>query len=430
MLKAFEYRLYPDEDQKILIHKHIGAVRWLYNWGLNKKVETWKQEQKTLNRYDLQKTIPSMKNTEETSWLKEVNSQSLQSSLIHLDEAYSKFFKKTAGFPKFKSKKTAKQSFEIPQKLKVDFDHGCIDLPKFTAPLKARFHRQFTGQIRTCTIKKTPTGKYFVSILVEDGLAVPAKQEPVFKESIGIDVGIKDFAVTSEGEVFENPRHLIKTQDKLAKLQQSFSRKLKLNKGKPLGKNASKLKQEIALVHEKIANQRKDFLHKVSTRLIRENQSVCVEDLNVKGMLANKNLAKHVQDLGLGMFYGFLQYKADWSGKYVLECGRWDASSKTCSKCGHYYKELTLDQRVWTCASCGEVHHRDVNAAWNIKDMAFMRHTSSLSSTGNSGAVSVKVTKVTDGKKAKAVAPGKVLLGQKKVSVKILNKAVPSLAPR
>lgn len=436
MLKAFEYRLYPDEDQKALIHKHIGAVRWLYNWGLSKKIETWKSEQKTLNRYDLQKELPEMKASKSpTSWLKEVNSQSLQSSLIHLDEAYSKFFKKTAGFPAYKSKRKSKQSFEIPQNLTVDFDHGRIEIPKFKDPIKARFHRRFVGAIRTCTIKRTPTNKYFVSILVEDGVASPIKQEPVYKDSVGIYVGVKSFAVTSEGEEIENPRHFVKSQEKLKKLQQSFSRKLRISghkKGQPIGKNALKVKREVALLHEKIANQRKDFLHKVSTRLIRENQSVCVEDLNVKGMMQNGKLAKHVQDLGLGMFYSFLSYKAEWAGKHVLECGRWDASSKICSRCGWHYKDLMLSERTWTCGSCGTSHDRDVNAALNIRDMAFQRYTSSLSDNkmpaGNSGYKSVK-TQV-DRKKAKAAAPGEVLLGQKSEIVRPHNEAAPSLAAR
>jgi putative transposase len=423
MLKTFEYRLYPNEDQKILIHKHIGAARWLYNWALEKKSTLWTTNKQNITRYELHAELPALKTVgSPTAWLKEVNAQSLQAAITHLDVAYSKFFRKQSAFPKFKSKKDSKQSFEIPQELEVNFDHGRVHLPKFKGGIKTRFHRQFTGQIRTCTIKRTSTNKYFVSILVEDGIPTPIKQEPVFKDSIGIDVGVKDFAVTSEGEVFENPRHFLKSQEKLKKLQQSFSRKLRLSghkKGAPLGKNASRLKQEIALVHEQVANQRKDFLHKVSTRLIRENQSVCVEDLNVKGMMSNHKLAKHIGDLGLGMFYSFLQYKADWEGKHVLECGRWDASSKTCSKCGHYYKELTLDQRVWTCSKCGEEHHRDVNAGENIKSMAFLRYTrgkEEITSTGNSGVVSVKVAKATDGKKAKIKGSGEVLLGQKDVS--------------
>ena len=424
MLKTFEYRLYPDEDQKTLIHKHIGAVRWTYNWGLSRKISSWKQEQKSLNRYDLQKELPEMKEENSpVSWLKEVNSQSLQSSLIHLDEAYSKFFKKTAGFPIFKSKKDRKQSFEIPQYLTVDWDHGRVLLPKFKNGIKCRFHRKFEGEIRTCTIKRTPTNKYFVSILVEDGNALPVKQEPVFSQAVGVDTGIKSFVVTSEGEVFDNPRHFIKSQEKLKIIQQSFSRKLRLSghkKGNPLGKNALKVKQEVALLHEHVANQRKDFLHKLSTKLIRENQSVCVEDLNVKGMMANGKLAKHVGDLGLGMFYRFLHYKADWAGKHVLECGRWDASSKTCHKCGWYYKDLTLDQRVWICGNpdCGVTHDRDVNAGMNIKSMAFLRYTrgkEELVLAGNSESKSVKIAKAVGGRKAKAVASGEVLPGQKEV---------------
>ncbi len=190
MLKAFEYRLYPDEDQKVLIHKHIGASRWVYNWGLKKKSDAWTLAQKNLSRYDLSAELPSMKAPESpTVWLKEVNAQSVQAALVHLESAYSKFFKKTADFPVYKSKKDSKQSFEIPQEFEVDFDHGRVHLPKFKGGIKARFHRHFSGTIKTCTIKRTPTNKYFVSILVEDGLVVPAKQEPVYKESIGIDAG-------------------------------------------------------------------------------------------------------------------------------------------------------------------------------------------------------------------------------------------------
>lgn len=423
MLRSFEYRLYPNEDQRVLINKHIGAVRWAYNWALDKKSKLWTTKQENITRYELSAELPKMRDSDSpTAWLKEVNSQSIQAAVTHLDVAYSNFFRKQANFPNFKSKKDSKQSFEIPQNLTVDFDHGRVHLPKFKEGIRCRFHRKFKGEIRTCNIKRTPTNKYFVSIMVEDGKNLPVKQEPLYDKSIGVDTGIKSFAVTSDGGVFDNPRHFIKSQEKLERLQQSFSRKLRLSghkKGDPLGKNALKVKQEVALLHERVANQRKDFLHKLSTKLIRENQSVCVEDLNVKGMLSNRKIAKHVQDLSLGMFYRFLQYKADWAGKHVLECGRWDASSKTCHKCGGYYKDLTLDQRVWICQSCGAIHDRDVNASMNIKSMAFLRYTrgkEELVLAGNSELKSVKVPQKGAGRrKARAVAPSEVLLGQKKV---------------
>lgn len=423
MLKTFEYRLYPNEDQKTLINKHIGAARWVYNWALGKKSTLWTTKQENITRYELSAELPKMRSEESpTAWLKEINSQSIQAAVTHLDVAYSRFFRKQANFPNFKSKKDSKQSFEIPQHLAVDFNHGRISLPKFKEGIKCRFHRKFKGEIKTCTIKRTPTNKYFVSILVEDSKPLPVKKEPIYDKAIGVDTGVKSFAVTSEGEVFDNPRHFVKSQEKLKLVQQSFSRKLRLSghkKGDPLGKNAFKVKREVALLHELVSNQRKDFLHKLSTKLIRENQSVCVEDLNVKGMMANGKLAKHIGDLGLGMFYGFLQYKADWAGKHVLECGRWDASSKTCHKCGWYYKDLTLDQRSWTCQSCKAVHDRDVNAGMNIKSMAFLRYTrgkEELVLAGNSESKSVKVSrKGTGGRKARAVAPGEVLLGQKEV---------------
>ncbi len=223
----------------------------------------------------------------------------------------------------------------------------------------------------------------------------------------------------------------MKSQEKLKVLQQSFSRKLRISghkKGLPIGKNATAVKQEIALLHERVSNQRKDFLHKVSTRLIRENQSVCVEDLNVKGMLQNRKLAKHVADLGLGMFYSFLRYKAEWAGKHVLECGRWDASSKTCHLCNWYYKDLTLDQRSWVCGNpdCRAVHDRDVNAALNIRSMAFLRYTrgqeETKQSAGNSGSKSVKKEKSFDRKKARIKGSGEVLLGQKGQVAKLSKK--------
>ncbi len=372
MKKTYEYRIYPSDEQKVLLAKNFGCARWIYNFGLSKKIEHYKQTQKSLSRYDIQNEIPKLKKEKSTCWLKEVNSQSLQAVLFHLDTAYSRFFKKQGGFPKFKSRKS-KQSFEIPQSLKIDFDEDYIKIPKFKEPIKTIFHRKFEGKIGTCHIKCSRSGSYYVTILIEDGRMPPVKSKIEKKTSIGIDVGIKSFAVTSNGETIENPRHLINNQRRLNKIQRAFSRKIKKNpKSSPLSNNAEKQKLNLQKLHERVAWQRKDFLHKVSAKLICENQTICVEDLNVIKMLKNRYLSKHIQDLGLGMFFGFLRYKADWYGKNVLTIGRFEPSSKTCSVCGYIKHDLTLKYREWACSRCSSHHDRDVNASINIRDFSFV----------------------------------------------------------
>lgn len=363
MLKTFEYRIYPTEEQKTLLSKHFGSVRFIYNHFLSICKNSYEVTKKKPSKASLEKQIPSLKTT--YPWLKEVNSQSLQASLAHLDKAYQRFFKTKNGFPNFKSKYN-KQSFTVPQNLNVSFKEGIITLPKFKEGVKTLFHRRFQGTIRTCTIKMSKTHKYFVSILVEDGTIAPIKPIPSISNAVGIDVGIKDFATLSSGEKISNPRHLNKSLAKLKKTQQILSRRKKGSK------NRFKTKQALALLHERVSNQRKDFLHKVSTRLVRENQTLCIETLNVKGMTKNHRLARHIQDLGLGYFFSFLKYKADWYGKNLLSIGMFEPSSKTCSACGGINKDLTLKDREWACRDCGTIHDRDLNAAINIRDFAFI----------------------------------------------------------
>ena len=388
MKRTYEYRLYPTDDQKVLLSKHFGCVRWMYNYALGRKIEHYKQTSKTLSRYEIQAEIPAMKKTESTAWLKEVNSQSLQAVLLNIETAYTKFFSKSGGFPKFKNKKS-KQSFEIPTNLEVDFDRGTIEIPKFKEPIRTVFHRQFTGEIRTCHIKRSASGKYYVTILVDDGKELPSKPEITKETAIGIDVGIKSFIVTSDGEEISNPRHFVTCQRRLASVQRSFSRKIKSKKkGDPLSKNAEKVKLKLQLLHEQVANQRKDFIHKVSTRLIRENQTICIEDLNVKGMLKNRKLSKHIADAGWGMLFQCLRYKSEWYGNNILTIGRFEPSSKTCSKCGYIKHDLKLKDRTWKCPTCGECHDRDVNAAINIRDFSFVtidnKNTGSIRNTQKS----------------------------------------------
>ena len=380
----------------------------MYNYAISRKIQHYKQTSKTLSRYEIQAEIPGLKKQESTEWLKEVNSQSLQAVLLHVETAYTKFFSKSGGFPKFKNKKS-KQSFEIPTNLEVDFENGIIEIPKFKEPIKTVFHRQFLGEIRTCHIKRSNTNKYFVSILVDDGKELPSKPEITKATAIGIDVGIKSFAVTSEGEEIANPRHFVTCQRRLASVQRSFSRKIKSKKkGDPLSINAEKQKVKLQLLHEHVANQRKDFLHKVTTRLIRENQTICIEDLNVKGMMKNRKLSKHIGDAGWGMFFQFLRYKSDWYGSNIVSIGRFEPSSKTCSKCGYIKHDLTLKDRTWVCPVCGEHHDRDVNAAINIRDFSFVtidnKNTGSNRNTQKSKSAKYGIALATSAERMSAMA--------------------------
>jgi len=354
MLKAFKYRLYPTKLQKTLIDKHIGACRFVYNLALETKNMAYLGSKVRLSCFALTAQLPDLK--KECEWLKEINSQSLQQSIHNMDTAFKYFFK-GAGFPKFKSRHRGKQSFSIPQNIFIKY--GKLIAPKFKEGIEISLHRPIKGVVRNATISRTPTGKYFASILCDTGEPIPEKQSPFIDSSIGVDLGIKDFAITSNGEVFENPKFLKKSQSKLKFINRKFSKK----KGR-------RTKKRLALLHEKVANQRKDFLHKTSSKLIRENQTICIENLNETGMVRNHNLAQTISDASWGEFVRQLEYKAEWCGKNVIKIGRFAPSSKTCSCCGFINKELALNDRSWTCPKCGSILGRDVNAAVNIKAFA------------------------------------------------------------
>jgi len=359
MFRAYKYRLYPTNSQKELIHKHCGSVRFLYNLALETKTTAYLGNKVNLSRYDLQKQLVDLK--KELPWLKETNSQSLQSALINLDEAYNKFFK-GAGFPKFK-KKTNGGSFAVPQNVIVEND--LLIIPKFKEGIKMSLHRPTKGIIKSATISVTPTGKYFVSILCDTKEELPTKAPIKESTTIGVDLGIKDFCITSEGEVFENPKYLRKAQSKLKYVQRKYSK----YKGK-------RTKKKLAKLHEDVVNKRKDFLHKVSTKLISENQTIAIETLAVKNMVKNHNLAQAISDVSWSTFVTMLEYKADWYGKNILRIGQFAPSSKTCSNCGAINKELQLKDREWTCSNCSSVLDRDVNAAINIKSFALKNNLS------------------------------------------------------
>ena len=356
MLKAFKYKLNPTEEQKVLLNKHIGACRFLYNLALETKQMAYAGNKHNLSYFELHAQLKDLK--EELPWLKELNSQSLQQAITNLDKAYTRFFKGQNDFPKFK-KKSNSGSFNIPQNVRV-IDNKLI-IPKFTKKngIDIILHRQLKGKIRQATISRTPSGKYFVSILCETGESNKPKSKIKEETTIGIDLGIKDFAITSNGEVFENPKYLSKAQSKLKYVQRKYSK----NKGK-------KTKQKLVKLHEKVTNKRKDYLHKISTKLVRENQTISLENLAVNNMIKNHKLAQSISDVSWSTFVSMLEYKAEWYGVNILKIGRFEPSSKTCSNCGNINKELTLRDREWTCVKCNTTHDRDVNAAINIKNFS------------------------------------------------------------
>ena len=369
--KAYKYRIYPNQTQRELLEKHFGCVRFCFNWGLDKKIKAYQQDKKRLSCFDLINELAKLKKEKEFKWLNEVNSQSLQMSLRNLDNAFTNFFRKQSKFPNFKSKKHNINSFQIPQYLKLS---DKLDIPKIKG-IKIISHRKLEGKIKTATVSKTPTGKYYISILAEQNKELPKK--PKIKEStaIGIDLGIKTFATLSDGRKIDNPKYLKNSLKKLKRQQRWLSRKIKDSN------NRKKQIKKVGLIHEKISNQRSDFLHKFSYQITHENQrlvshnrqvnTIAIEDLNVKGMVKNHCLAQTITDVSWAEFRRQLEYKTEWYGKNLLVIGRFGASSKTCS-CGQVNQELKLSDREWICKECGVKHDRDVLAANNIKKFALI----------------------------------------------------------
>ena len=362
--RAYRYRLYPNEEQKVLIEKHLGSCRFIYNYALAKKVKAYQVDGTNLSRFDIQADLPNMKKSDEYCWLKEVNSLSLQASLANLDSAYTKFFREHKGFPNFKSKKDSKQSFSIPQNTKVDFENGRVFIPKFKIGIKAKLHRTFEGIVKSSTITRTSTGKYFISILVEVNESdVPMK--PICEsKAVGIDLGIKTFAVLSDGTEIPNHKYLKRSIKKIKRLQRSLSHKTKGSN------NRERARIRLAMAHERVSNQRKDFLHKVTHKLVSEYDTICLETLAVSNMVKNHHLAQALEDVAIGSFNTLLEYKAKEHGVNILRIGRFEPSSKMCT-CGYINHNLTLSIRSWTCHVCGVTHDRDLLAANNIKRFAF-----------------------------------------------------------
>ena len=369
MKRAYKYKLKPTMKQQMLLLQHFGCARFVYNWGLNLKIKVYQKDKSFLSYIDLAKKLTLLKKQNEYKWLNDVANETLQQSLRCLDAAYKNFFRTKKGFPKFKSKHNNKDCCKFIQNVHFDFENWQVKIPK-VGWVKLCKNKEFDllqCKLGTLTVSKDKCGTYWITILVDDGKPTPPKAKVGKATSVGVDLGIKDFVILSDGAKFANPKYYEKSQLKLRRLQQKLSKKAKGSK------NRDKAKLRLATCCRYIANCRTDYLQKLSTYLARTYNTICIEDLNVEGMLKNHNLAKSISSASWSEFRRMLTYKCEWYGKNLLVIDRFEPSSKACNNCGYVYKELTLSERTWKCPVCGEVLDRDINAAKNICDMALCK---------------------------------------------------------
>ena len=354
--RAYQYRVYPTNEQKKILARTFGCARFVYNWALRLRTDAYYQEQKRISYSDTSATLTQLKQHPEYSWLNDVAAVPLQQSLRHLDKAFKNFFAGRAEYPKFHSKHGEQSVTYIGTAFK--WDGTSLTLAKMDEPLDIVWSRPLPKGCKptTVTITKDTANRYFVSILVEEDI----QPLPVVNKQVGLDLGLKSMVITSDGEHVGNPKYFAKDEKKLAKAQRRLSKKKKGSK------NRHKARLKVARIHAKIADRRRDYQHKLSTRIIRENQTICVESLSVKNMVKNSCLAKAISDVGWGEFTRQLDYKAKWYGRTLIKIEKWYPSSKRCHRCGHVLASLSLDVRFWLCPECKTFHDRDINAAKNV----------------------------------------------------------------
>lgn len=366
-LKAYKFRIYPTEEQEIFFAKSFGCVRKVYNLMLDDRKKAYEEVK---NDSSKKMTFPTpAKYKKEFPFLKEVDSLALANAQLNLDKAYKNFFRdKSVGFPRFKSKKNPVQSYTTNNQNDTValIDSKFIKVPKLKSLVRIKLHRQPKGIIKSATISLHSSGKYYVSLLCKEEVS----ELPKTKSAIGIDLGIADLAILSNGQKIDNNKFTSTMEKKLKREQRKLSRRALLSKNKGTNlyeaKNYQKQKRKVARLHEKVMNQRTDFLNKLSTEIIKNHDIICIEDLNTKGMLRNHKLAKSISDVSWSSFVTKLQYKADWYGRKIIKIDKWFPSSQICSECGHRDGKKSLNIREWTCPICHAHHDRDINASINI----------------------------------------------------------------
>ncbi len=361
MLKATKVRIYPNTEQADFLNQQFGAVRFAYNKSLAVINQAYKRHGVSISaKKDMKPMLAIAKKSRKYDWLKQYDSIALQQACINLDRAFQNFFdpKLKAHFPCFKKRHGKQNSYHCTS---IKAENSFIKIPK-CSPIKARIHREINGTLKSITLSRTTTGKYYASLLIEDGKALP-KPIDYIKESdvIGVDLGLTHLLIESSGRKEANPRLLKRAYANLRRKSKALSRTKKGSAGR------TKARLKLAKAHEKVANTRSDFQHKLSRRLIDENQAVIVETLKSSNMMKNGKLAKHIADAAWHSLVIKLEYKAKEQGKYLIKINQWVASSKTCSYCGHKLDELKLDVREWQCPSCQAQHDRDINAAINVR---------------------------------------------------------------
>ena len=355
--RAYKYRFYPTPEQAEQLARTFGCVRYVYNRALAERSRAWTQEQRRVTQAETDRMLTQWKRDEETAWLTEPSKGPLQATLRHLQDAYTRFWSKQNGYPRFKKKGRSKDSATYFRNC-FTYRNGQIKLAKQSEPLNIRWSRPLPegADPSSVTVSRDSAGRYHISILVDDTITT----HPPTETNVGIDAGITTLYTLSTGEKITNPRHEKKDREKLARAQRQLSKK---EKG---SKNRDKARRKVARIHARIADRRRDYLHKLSTRLVRENQVIAIEDLSVRNMVKNHSLARAISDASWAQFRTMLEYKADWYGREVIAIDRFYPSSKTCSACGMLQDSMPLNIREWTCPGCGEIHDRDVNAAKNI----------------------------------------------------------------